>query len=374
MPAHDVGPGRVDALTQIINALAVFDLGIADNFRVPAAPVSYPFLWLTPKLEWVQWAPIASDPLARNAGEVLGVFGQATLQLKPAEPQPRSPFSRDRQRKKSPRPSDDFKSTILLKNLHLMEQWLTDLKPPKWPEDLLGKIDHDLGQRGAALFARDCGSCHNMPPYRMTPKEENIDKKQFIKIAGVNLRAVGTDATYTQALVTRLTRTGSLAAKFENRPIVPAAEFLGTAVGEVIKRGMEDLKLTPRERREYQGYRFKALPAGAKPGAKPEPYQPAKDAVLQLKAGPLVGIWATGPFLHNGSVPNISELLLAPEARSKIFWVGNREIDTTKLGFVSTEADGRSASTRRFREMAMTDTAFPPSPTPKTNGAPSSSI
>lgn len=340
MPTQPVGPGRVDALTQIINALAVYDLGIADNFRIPAAPVSYPFLWLTPKLEWVQWAPIASDPIGRNAGEVLGVFGKATLQLKPAEPQPHTRIGRYLRDKKQKTPGDDFKSTILLENLHLMEQWLTDLTPPKWPEDLLGKIDQDLGRRGAALFGRDCGSCHNMPPFRMTAAEENIAGKQFIKIAGVNLRAAGTDPTYTQSLATRLTRTGSLAPKFQNRPIVPGAEFFATAVGETVKRGLAELKLTPQEQLEYHGYRFKARKPGAKPGTPPEPYEPAKDAVTQLKAGPLLGIWATGPFLHNGSVPNIDELLKAPEERSKVFWIGNREVDAQKLGFVSIEAPG----------------------------------
>lgn len=338
MPQRPAGPGRVDALTQIVNALAVFDLGAADNFRVPAAPVSYPFLWLTPRLDWVQWAPIASNPIGRNAGEVLGVFGRATFQLTPSEPQPQSRRNRYRhQRKGKPPTSDLFKSTILFKNLYAMEQWLTDLKPPKWPEDLLGKIDDDLGRRGATLFARDCGSCHNMPPFRMTPKEQNIAGKQFIKIAGVNLAAVGTDPAYTQSLGARLTRTGSLASLFDKKTVVPGAVFFGTAVEAVVKRGLDDLRLTPQEKLAFAGFRF--YPP-AKPGEAPKPYGPAKEAFGQLKAGPLLGIWATGPFLHNGSVPNIDELLSAPEARSKVFWIGNRELDTAKLGFVSSESPG----------------------------------
>ena len=68
-----------------------------------------------------------------------------------------------------------------------------------------------------------------------------------------------------------------------------------------------------------------------------------------MKAGPLLGIWATGPFLHNGSVPTVYDLLSPPEERPRVFWVGSREIDPEKLGFVSTQRPGCSASTRRCR-------------------------
>jgi hypothetical protein len=59
-----------------------------------------------------------------------------------------------------------------------------------------------------------------------------------------------------------------------------------------------------------------------------------------LKAGPLLGLWATGPFLHNGSVPTVYDLLSPPAERPAVFWVGGRELDTERLGFVSTEAPG----------------------------------
>jgi hypothetical protein len=55
------------------------------------------------------------------------------------------------------------------------------------------------------------------------------------------------------------------------------------------------------------------------------------------RARPLNGIWATGPFLHNGSVPSIADLLLQPAARPATFYVGQREIDAAKVGFVNAE-------------------------------------
>jgi hypothetical protein len=78
-PSLDSGFGRVDALTQIINALAVAGQREPANLVAVNASTSYPHLWLAPQLEFVQWNPIAASPLARNGGEVLGVFGVVKL-------------------------------------------------------------------------------------------------------------------------------------------------------------------------------------------------------------------------------------------------------------------------------------------------------
>lgn len=53
----------------------------------------------------------------------------------------------------------------------------------------------------------------------------------------------------------------------------------------------------------------------------------------QYKGRPLNGIWATAPYLHNGSVPNLDELLKAPANRAKTFQVGSREFDAVHVGF-----------------------------------------
>ena len=57
--------------------------------------------------------------------------------------------------------------------------------------------------------------------------------------------------------------------------------------------------------------------------------------LLAYKARPLDGVWATAPYLHNGSVPSLYELLLPPSERVKVFYVGNREFDPVSVGFVS---------------------------------------
>ena len=45
------------------------------------------------------------------------------------------------------------------------------------------------------------------------------------------------------------------------------------------------------------------------------------------KARPLAGMWATAPFLHNGSVPNLYYMLVPAAERPKKFFVGHREFD-----------------------------------------------
>ena len=311
-PRLHAGPGRVDALTQIVNALAVFDLGRPENLRPPLAPTSYPFLWLTPKLDWVQWNPFVSVPIARNAGQVLGVFGEANLGVDDSEPV--------------------FRSSVLFEQLYELEQLVDGLTPPRWREDIFGSIDEGQWRRGATLFQSDCRACHNMPPFEMTPKEDNIIGTQFIKIARVPYLEVGTDPLYVESLRRRRVQTGALSDDlFGGRNIVTGVEFLMTTVGEVVSQGLGGLtpELTDEQRLAYYGFRFSPTNERYEPGS-----------FGGLKAGPLLGIWATGPFLHNGSVPNVYELLLPPEERSRAFWVGSEELDVEKLGFVSTEGAG----------------------------------
>lgn len=50
---------------------------------------------------------------------------------------------------------------------------------------------------------------------------------------------------------------------------------------------------------------------------------------------PLDGIWARAPYLHNGSVPTLDDLLTSASARPKTFYRGGTRYDRAKLGFVS---------------------------------------
>jgi hypothetical protein len=57
---------------------------------------------------------------------------------------------------------------------------------------------------------------------------------------------------------------------------------------------------------------------------------------------PLDGIWARAPYLHNGSVPTLRDLLEPPERRPAVFYRGYDVFDQRRVGFVSdvAAADG----------------------------------
>lgn len=50
----------------------------------------------------------------------------------------------------------------------------------------------------------------------------------------------------------------------------------------------------------------------------------------------LAGIWAKAPYLHNGSVPSLQDLLSKSEARPQKFYRGYDVYDQEKVGFVAT--------------------------------------
>jgi hypothetical protein len=53
---------------------------------------------------------------------------------------------------------------------------------------------------------------------------------------------------------------------------------------------------------------------------------------------PLDGIWLRAPYLHNGSVPNMRELLSPEDKRTKIFYRGCDVYDPANMGFVTSGA------------------------------------
>jgi hypothetical protein len=65
-----------------------------------------------------------------------------------------------------------------------------------------------------------------------------------------------------------------------------------------------------------------------------------QSGLFRYKSKPLDGVWATAPFLHNGSVPTLYDLLLPADQRPKSFRVGTREFDPVRVGYRTDEAPG----------------------------------
>jgi mono/diheme cytochrome c family protein len=300
------GPGRMDALTMIADRGTAVLTGIPQNWSTGTAPVKPPFLWNAPQGEWTQWAGFAQDPIARNFGETLGVYLPIDLSSKsPAE--------------------GLFQSAGAIPELARVETQLERLAPPSWPEDVFGKIDRAKAKVGQALFMDYCANCHNAWPYRWT--EPNQYGKRFVIVGLVPQTYLGTDRAQSETL-RPFAITGELSkyfpGEFKGKQLLPPDVFLALVQAEVRDRAIAEFKLSEPQLEGLHGYR--GLPAKRGPEG-------------VWKAAPRDGVWATAPFLHNASVPNLYEMLIPAAERTKKFWLGG-DFDPVKVGLDAMATSG----------------------------------
>lgn len=323
-------------------------------FNIPNAPVSYPFLWDITHSDYVQWNGLANNaaigPLGRNAGEVIGVFG--TLDWTARDPGFSLSAKISGQSKKHKQV--DFKSSINLVNLERLENHLQRLKSPVWPEQILGTIDQEKAARGELVYAEYCQSCHEIID------RNNWDRIVIAKMS--SLENVGTDPTMASNSVAYKGKSGNFKHTVQSQPVgdlyleeeAPVAMILTSVTKGVvatpdpdkwwIRRWLDWLYLVGSSFFDNEiEETIKAGNYNADSTAKPF------NSLLAYKARSLNGIWATAPYLHNGSVPTLYDLLLPKrregdpadgEYRPDSFVVGAREFDPEKVGFISEGYDG----------------------------------
>lgn len=301
------GPGRIDAIGAIVNRLTATETGIPENWSTPLAPTKPPFLWNSPQGSWTQWRAVQQDPIRRNLTEVMGVFMPLDLHSKSPE-------------------DGLFESAAVIGDLGRFESQLRRLAPPKWPEEVFGKIDRQKAAAGKALFADNCAACHNAYPYTWT--EPNKFGKRFLEVGLVPGKYVGTDPGQFRNLRPYAV-TGGLApylpGDLKDKKIVPTGELYAAIQKRVLDAALSSLTLTEAQASDLHGYREFPL---------------EKPRAGYYKAAPREGVWATPPFLHNGSVPSLYELLLPAGQRTRKFYVG-REFDPVKVGL---DTSGKSGS------------------------------
>ena len=346
------GFGRLDAFGHIYNKVALVVGAEKPTPNAADAPVSYPFLWNVPQEDWVQWNAMAPNKvlpslpsgqsfdigaLGRNVGEVIGVFAD----VKPTAAGGLS----------------GYPSSLHVENLVSMEQMLGRLRPPAWPS-VFGVPDPASVAKGKQLFDARCSSCH-------VPLERS-DLTTAIKVKSALLRddAVNrTDPWMACNAYVYQSQTGVLAGTprdyFKGGPLgatAPLADMLSVAVegslagkkGAILQsaalsffgRQPPPVVIEPPPWIVFN----QPLPRSA---LSPRDQRLAKclteaSRILGYKARPLTGIWATAPYLHNGSIPTLYDLLLPPEKRPDFFWVGTREFDPDKVGFVTVQGPQNS--------------------------------
>jgi mono/diheme cytochrome c family protein len=330
------GPARADAFGMIFNRVVGIDLGNPGNMKSPNAPVSYPFLWTTNQQDWIQWSGSVPnlqpwERLGRNVGQVLGVFGKM----------PRLSISNITLRR--------FRSTVHAYDLLQIDRYITKLKPPAWPAEL----DAGRVERGAVLYEKlKCGSCH-------ADGVAGSGKIVTTVMAAEGAQGIGTDPLVARNIITRTSLTGPLKNGFGNfrfKDEEPTGDVLSKVVAftildlsawvspkppgslfEVISNLDQAIGNAASVNAELRQKILNALDEGKTPiflAANP------RKGEATYKAGPLNGIWATAPFLHNGSVPSLAALLSPVTERPKVFTVGSRQLNTQDVGFESGPGPG----------------------------------
>lgn len=335
------GYGRVDAIGAIFNQILAEFSGEANNGRASNAPVSYPFLWGTHQSNVVQWpgfapnGPLSLGALIRNGGEVLGVYGQLHI------------------------PDDasikQYPSSLAIKNLGLLEQWVAELRSPQWPAQYLPAIDPVQAAKGSIHYQQHCASCHQVIKREdegkhynsvLTPLSEvktdpqelsNMlatrpagkfgGRKEFV-IAG---EVIPAETSGLNPLVNSVV--GALLDQPINSIIAAIEEFEGGVSADTVSDGRREEHESKLAEllQQYEATRKELKLANQSTSSSAQ-----DNPVAVYKARPLNGIWATAPYLHNGSVPNLHEILLPHAQRSSTFYLGSREFDPVKVGYIST--------------------------------------
>jgi uncharacterized protein (DUF2235 family) len=327
------GYGRTDALARIGNFVFGTELNNDKNYVKGDGPVNFPPIWDVSWMDWVQYNGSIQQPMGRNVGEALGVRSRINLLGYPGK---------------------QFQNTIQVSNLHEIENLIggdalgMGVQSPLWPEDILGKIDHEKAAKGMTLYNNLCVHCHQLPMLSKEAAEEdrwtagtNDPDHRFLQVTMVPLSEIGTDPNEAQNFAIRKADTGPL-----GLGIASAKDGLEFISQKVIEQAYADLKLSTKEQDEWNGHRTNVL-----------------RAPLAYKARPHNGIWATPPYLHNGSIPNIYALLSPVSDRPKVFYLGSKQYDPKYLGLntdrlkgateFNTKLPGNSNAGHEFNDGAL---------------------
>jgi mono/diheme cytochrome c family protein len=317
------------------------------------APVSYPFLWDVPQHDYIQWNGRVNNsglgPMARNAGQLIGVFGTLDWQEKDG-----FTLSSVLGGQGFGSKHIDFQSSIDIRNLRRVENHLRKLKSPQWPEHILPKIDKTRMARGAELFSRYCSVCHG------SIDRNDPDRRVVAKMIAVSL--VGTDSKMARNAIEFTGYSGILRNQYVNVSTgnillnrqAPAVALLTVATRNVVTTPDRDKWFARRWIERSFDFAYTYFDNEVRSSLKYGHYTPDTTvqpfaSAMAYKARPLNGIWATAPYLHNGSVPTLYDLLLPKrkpddpaqgEYRPDEFMVGSREFDPDKVGFKSAGYDG----------------------------------
>ncbi len=357
------GFGRMDGLAHTADALLGEPLRGA-NRVVGAAPVRYPSLWNDWKLGRFEYEGWLAQPMGRDQLEAFRAGARLWLLDRYGRPVPGE---------------ERFRSSVQIENLHRIETTLERLEPPRWPEPLLGPIDRGKAERGRVLFEQHCRRCHGpfeVPlPVKAFEAPGRAAADPLWETTLVPLTEIGSDPGAALELVSGtvdLSSLGMTAAELraQFRPVLDEAQRrLATLAGRAAElrrandssassveadlRGRSDLLAAAA--RNLEAIEMRRVPLAtalqllsrvsrlryyaqrgfsAEQGACLDGFA-SLDLPLTVsgyQARPLAGVWATAPYLHNGSVPTLYQLLSPQDERDVRFFVSPGAFDPVEVG------------------------------------------
>ena len=290
-PPTPPGFARFDAVGVIFNQLIYLSGNQPVGDFKNDAPVSFPFLWDTSHHNQTQWNGVAPDiPIVRNITQGIGAF---------ARYDPHAGAFQE-------------PSTIPLDNQRRLQRLVHKLRSPAWPENILGAIDRQKAKQGRVVFEKKCASCH--------ASQNREEPLQYLQVTMNPVHEVKTD--------------GNMVANADHRELrrpdgthVLVAVAAGPAVKDIVFSWSHVGEIVPFVGEAISAF-FRWDSDFGRDTTKRDRY----------KARPLDGIWATAPYLHNGSVPNLYQLLLPSKRKS--FYVGSRQFDPVHVGFIDDDKSG----------------------------------
>ena len=381
------GYGRLDAVGHIYNKTAFVAQPDNPTANPSDAPVSYPFLWNIGQHTKVEWNGVGTntpirlvqvfDPgaLGRNMGEVTGVFGDVAA---PDATHPR------------------YRISHRIESLVALEQQIDRLRPPRWPRELF-PIDAGRAAEGKAIYAAKCAGCHVDLKRTDLKTRKRPDGRPLEQIDYFQPQKAGEGQTDTDPWMAcnaamaasdtgamrgqKKAKTGVLGPRALNAEMLESmiVTMLMERVPQLAAAGAQSLTVFRAQseidhsvvrplRGAARGHAHAPVVRTPDPEGDVSPQVQADHAArlaackvaaggaasyqsLGYKARPLTGVWATAPYLHNGSVPTLYDLLLPAAQRPSVFRVGSTEFDPKKVGYV-TEPNAKNTFVFRVRDAA----------------------
>lgn len=328
------GYGRTAAFDVILNT-ALEATGEGNNTHPITGLTNFPYIWDTPQHDYVEWNGSQSNTdvgaLARNIGEVIGVFGdietESATWLGLID--------------------GGYQSSIQVSELRKLERIVSRLHSPIWPE-IFPEIDTDLAKLGRGLYEQHCIQCH--------VDMDRTDPLRKIQVRMSTLDAIKTDPLMAENAINFVGKSGKLEGrahyydsgeKLEKQ--ARAIHIANNLMIGILRNNPLQSYLAKRDAKKL-GHPDVVHPPKYVDGKFIEQGEEVSDyALLAYKARPLNGIWSSAPFLHNGSIPTLYQLLLPADQRVKQFPLGYLEYDPVDVGY----ANKKTSNSFMFDTAAM---------------------